>query len=265
MTKFMKKPILSFIVIFIVFFIFTSILSYILGDLLSNFIPESGSAVGMIISSIIIAFLYIYLFKFKRLFSFSNFKTGIILISPLIIFIIGNLLDPDFLLPTTGISLIVVIIAGIAPALFEEIMFRGIFISYFIKFFKSSKSIFGIVMASALVFGITHLFNVFAGAPLDTTLFQFFYTFAIGILLGAVYLRTGNLWPPIIIHSLVDISAFSSTALSKIGVIQTGLVFNISNILFIIVSIISIVLGLYYLRSSKHDNILELWEEKWAN
>lgn len=264
MTKLMERPIPSFIIIFLVFFIISSILSYVFGELLSGIIPELAKSVGLIISTLIIAFLYAYLFKIKNFFSFSNFKSAIILISPLIIFIIGNLLDSNLAI-SSGYALIIAIISGIAPGIFEEIIFRGVVISYLMKFFKNSKSIIWILIVSALIFGIVHLFNVFAGAPLDTTLFQFFYTFAVGIILGAVYLRTGNLWAPIIIHSIVDIIAFISSTTSSIGVLQAGLVLDITNIIFLIGSIIAIILGIYYIRSDKHNEILVLWEEKWAN
>ena len=266
MTKIMEKPIPSFIIVFIVTFILTSIMSEIFKAIFGIFAPELSSFLGVIISGIIIGIIYIYVFKIKGFFSFSNSKLALILISPAFLFVIFNALDPAFAIPTTAILAVTVIISGIGPGIFEEIMFRGIVISYLMKMFRNSKNILPIVIVSALIFGVLHLFNAFMGAPLDITIFQFVVTFGMGILFAAVYLRTGNLWIPIILHSLNDIVAFCCTsAISSHGVIQTGFVFNWLNIITIIVSIICIVLGLYYVRSTKHDEILEIWEEKWAN
>ena len=266
MTKIMERPILSFIIVFIVTLIISSIITAIFQPILGIFVPEVSSFIATIIAGIIIAIIYIYIFKIKGFFSFSNYKLGLILISPSIILVITNLLDPAFAIPTTGILAVTIIISGIAPGIFEEILFRGIVISYLMKMFRNSKNIIPIVIVSALIFGILHLANVLLGAQLDVTIFQFFSTFSIGILFGAVYLRTGNLWIPIILHSLNDIAAFCCTsAISTQGVIQTGFVLDWLTILTIIVSIICIVLGLYYVRSAKHDEILEIWNEKWAN
>lgn len=268
MKKIMEKPIISFIIIFVLTFLITTFLTGIFSSVFNSFNifnPELNNFIAMILAGLIIAILYIRIFKIKKFFSLSNFKLALILISPAFLYVISNIVDPGFTIPTTAIGLATVIISGIAPGIFEEIFFRGIVISYLMKFFRNSKYILTVVIVSALIFGIIHLFNGLLGAPLDVTIFQFFYSFAMAVLFGAVYLRTGNIWVPIILHSLTDICAFCCTSIAADGVITAGFTLDLVSIIIIIASIISIVLGIYYVRSSKCEDIIKIWDEKWSN
>lgn len=265
MMKIMEKPIPSFIIVFLITFLIATALTAIFQSIFNLFAPNLNSFLAMIVVGLIIGILYIYIFKINDLFSFSNSKMALILLSPSIIFIISNMLDIGFAIPTTAIGLVTVIISGFGPGIFEEVMFRGIVISYLMKFFRSSKYIIAIVFVSALIFGIVHLFNGLLGAPVDFTIFQFFYSFAMAVLFGAVYLRTGNLWIPIILHSINDIFAFCCTSINVDGISTVGFTLDLVSIIIIIASIISIILGFYYVRSSKHDDIIKVWNEKWAN
>lgn len=263
MTKIMEKPIPSFIIVMIISFIIFTIISAILTPIFNIIVPSNGPIPGLIFGAIITSIIYVYIFKIKDFFSFSKFNLAFILACPLILYILVSLFDSNLTIPTVN-TLLIGILLGLGPGVSEEILFRGILISYLMKFFKNSKAIYGVLIFSALLFGLIHVTNVFVGAPLDSSIFQAFYTFSMGIILGAVYLRTGNIWIPIIFHSLIDIigiSFFNNQSM----IIQTGFVFDIVSILTIIVSIICIVLGLYYVRSAKHEEILEVWEEKWAN
>ena len=263
MNKIMEKPIPSFIIVMVLSFIVCNIISGIFTPFFTSISPDNPLVPGLIIGAVVTSLIYVYIFKIKGFFSFSKFNLAFILGCPLILYILASLFDSNFIIPTTD-ALLIGILLGLSPGICEEILFRGILISYLMKFFRNSKNIYIILIFSALIFGLSHITNVFMGAPLDSSLFQAFYTFSMGIILGAVYLRTGNIWIPIIFHSLIDIigiSFFNSQSM----IIQTGFVLDIVSILTIIVSIICIVLGLYYVRSAKHDEILEVWEEKWAN
>ena len=260
MTNFRDRPIISFIVFAIVAFILFGAISALFGGFFIFLGPDNGMSLGIIIGAFVIALLYVYLYKIKGFFSFSKFKYAFLLACPFILFVLTIFIDPNFKIPTLE-TLLLGVIAGLAPGVSEEVIFRGVLISYVMKFFKSSKGIYGVLIVSALLFGLAHLGNVGA-APLDATIFQVFYASAIGILFGAVYLRTGNLWVLIFCHALNDIivAAFTTN-----GLVADALVWNASNIATAIISIIVIILGFYYVRSSKHDEIIEVWEEKWAN
>ena len=260
LTKFRDRPIISFIVFAIVAFILLGVISAVFGGFFYFLGPENGMSIGIIISSFVIASLYIYLYKIKGFFSFSKFKFAFLIACPFILFTLTTLIDPNFKIPTLE-TLLLAVIAGLAPGISEEIIFRGVLISYLMKFFKSSKGIYGILIVSALIFGLSHIANA-GSAPLDATIFQVFYASAIGILFGAVYLRTGNLWAVIFFHALQDVVA---AAFTSNGLVAAAFVWNACNIATIIISIVVIVLGFYYVRPDKHNEIVEVWEEKWAN
>ena len=255
-TKIMEKPVQSFIII-----LFATMLIQITCTSLpfEIIIPGTEDFLPSFIAGAVTAILFIYIFKIKKFFSISNLKLGLILVCPDLLMIIINIINPGFTINVSPMVLISTILAGLAIGFSEEIMFRGIVVSYLMKVFRNSKSILIIVIVSALTFGIMHSLNAIIGDPLEDTLLQVFYCFATGILYAAVYLRTGNLWPTIILHSIGDITGFLCT-----GVVNDGFLATI-NTLIIICSIISIAIGLYYVRPSKHEEILKIWDEKWAN
>ena len=262
MTKFRERPIISFIVFAIIAYILFKVINTYSLEFFLDFgflTMESITSPGVIISLFIIALIYIYIYKIKGFFSFSKFKLAFLLACPMVLFAIANLFDPNFKISTLQ-AILIGVLAGLGPGFYEEVLFRGIIISYLMKFFKSSKGIYGVLIVSALLFGIVHLGNA-QGAPLDATIFQVVYAAAVGILLGAVYLRTGNIWAPIFFHTLVDFTAFAFALADKVAAFS----WNTVNIITLIASIVVVVLGFYYVRSSKHDEIIEVWEEKWAN
>lgn len=107
-----------------------------------------------------------------------------------------------------GTALIIALGAGF----FEEYVFRGLFLKLaFQDGIRSSKQVLGVVLLSALSFGLAHLGNL-THQPLNSTLFQVYYATAIGIFYAAIYLRTGSLWWTIVLHCLID---FASVLISQ--------------------------------------------------
>ena len=81
---------------------------------------------------------------------------------------------------------------AILPAVFEEILFRGVIFNSFNKKYNSFIAIF----VSALIFGIYHM-----------NWLQGIFAFIIGLMLGYVYLKSGSLWVPIILHFINNLIA----------------------------------------------------------
>ena len=126
---------------------------------------------------------------------------------------------------------------------FEEYFFRGLFLKLaFQDGIRSSKQVLGVVLLSALSFGLAHLGNL-THQPLNATLFQVYYATAIGIFFAAIYLRTGSLWWTIILHCLVD---FASVLLSQST--QAAPATSIWNFIFWLPLI---ALGLFLIRPKK--------------
>jgi membrane protease YdiL (CAAX protease family) len=114
----------------------------------------------------------------------------------------------------------------------------------------------------AVVFSLTHLTNYGEMSSVGSLLSQVLLTVFFGIFTGAVYLRTGNIWPLIIAHSLHDILGFSTSA----GVVAMGVTEFpdwTTGYLFVIEAALA-VCGLYMLRKSKRAEIIELWNRKWS-
>lgn len=92
-----------------------------------------------------------------------------------------------------GIYLVYVITTCLSPALFEEILFRGTIASGLKQLgFKVA------LIASALIFTFMH------GNPEQTV-----HQFVIGVLIGYIFLKTGNLWIGVIIHFINNFSAIT--------------------------------------------------------
>lgn len=61
------------------------------------------------------------------------------------------------------------------------------------------------LIASALVFGLIHLTNA-AGMDLPSLLVQALYAIVVGLLLGAIYLRSDDIATVILAHAAIDFS-----------------------------------------------------------
>ena len=83
---------------------------------------------------------------------------------------------------------VVIIITVIVAPIFEELVFRRCIISRTVRFGEKTAVIF-----SAFAFGIFHM-----------NLYQFFYAFGIGLILGYIYLRTGKIIYSITMHIIIN-------------------------------------------------------------
>ena len=92
------------------------------------------------------------------------------------------------------------ILTALAPALFEEVIFRGIFISNLRKNNRSDRYC---LFVTAAMFSLLHLTNI-VGMSMTGVLVQFGYSFVIGLVLAAVYLKNGSLLQIVIVHFLID-------------------------------------------------------------
>lgn len=94
------------------------------------------------------------------------------------------------------------LLLGFAPAVFEEIIFRGVAIA---KLRAANNSDRRTLFFSALLFGAVHLTNVAGMSPPDVLL-QTGYAVVIGLLLGAVYLKSGDIVSVVLAHGCIDVS-----------------------------------------------------------
>jgi membrane protease YdiL (CAAX protease family) len=106
--------------------------------------------------------------------------------------------------PSGTVALFVIL--SIVVALAEETFFRGLIL----QSLRPAGALVA-VLVSSLLFALPHLLNTLGGIwdPVFT-LVDTFAAFGIGIAFSALVLRTGTIWPPIVLHALINAIALSS-------------------------------------------------------
>jgi len=121
----------------------------------------------------------------------------------------------------------------------EEAFFRGLILQTLLP-----AGIRIAVIFSAILFGLPHLLNALGG--LWDPLFVIANTiaaFGIGITLAALVIRTGTIWPPVLIHALVNFTALLSLG-SLVVPVQTPLQLALT----VSAGVVLAVYGLYLIR-----------------
>jgi membrane protease YdiL (CAAX protease family) len=97
-------------------------------------------------------------------------------------------------LPKTGEQLVWGLIVSLFAGLCEETAYRG----YLIPYCRFWLPLWPALVAAALLFGIAHLYQGVAGIAMTAFL---------GLAFGFIFVETGSLALPILLHAAVDISA----------------------------------------------------------
>lgn len=198
---FCKMVILTILVMFaaqiIPMILADSVLNYKYG---TDFIGEMFMALVIIV--VMLLFKNHYVFTEKKEKFWKSLVVGMpILIVAFIIFIANVISVGEVSLP----NVINLVLFTFAIGLAEELMCRGWIQNEFIERFGASrKQVITSICLSGLVFGFLHLTNVFVGQGVFETLMQVLQTTSIGILLGAIYYRTKNIWSVVFIHGFYD-------------------------------------------------------------
>jgi membrane protease YdiL (CAAX protease family) len=85
----------------------------------------------------------------------------------------------------------------------EEGIYRGIILQVLLK-----RGVWKALVISSVLFSLSHIMNALAGWNLGHVLLQLTYSFALGFGWSAFALRTGTIWPLMIIHCLIDFFSF---------------------------------------------------------
>ncbi|MCD4774410.1 MAG: CPBP family intramembrane metalloprotease [Bacteroidales bacterium] len=108
----------------------------------------------------------------------------------------------------SGLSVNLLIIA-IIPALGEEFMFRGIFLRLFKEW---TKNIHLAVIISAVLFSALHL-----------QFYGFLPRMMLGIILGYLFVWSGSIWVPVLVHFTNNAAAVIASYLANRGIIDADL------------------------------------------
>lgn len=150
------------------------------------------------------------------------------------------------------------IVFAVSAGICEEMAFREVGISYLKRQLSGNKWNLFILIFTSVIFGVTHLSNVIAlSVPLWARMMQVFGTLFFGFFLGALFLRTGNIWVCILTHTVYDI--LPNIFMSKMDVDFTTYIWG----WMIVGQALLAIWGLYLIRKAKQPEIASLWNEKW--
>lgn len=95
----------------------------------------------------------------------------------------------------------------------EEWLFRGVIAQTLLERFGTGRAgVWKAVVLSGVLFGGAHLTNLMGSEPLGV-LVQCATAAVLGMLLAAVYFRTGNIWVPVFIHAYMDVAGLLTSGL----------------------------------------------------
>ena len=188
---------------------------------------------------------------------------------PAVAFCFSNLFDFDtmkfvFQNPDAKMNSIPLCLAlSLAPGISEELIFRGVPVSNWMRTVEDDSAIMKCALFTSIVFGIVHGANIFAGAAITSTIYQVVYSVCIGFFFAAVFIRTASIWPTIIVHALVDLTAFMFMDMKVAGIMTEELTIGTAFFVTVGINVVLVLLGLLFLRKSKHEEIMQLWNRKW--
>ena len=179
------------------------------------------------------------------------------LMGNIITIILGHLMSNEIVNPVVRIiqnsnAYINFIILCIIAPIFEEIFFRKLLIDRTIKYGAALS-----IILSAILFGLFH-----------GNLNQFFYTFLIGGFFAYVYIKTGNIIYPIILHAIINFfgSVLSTMFLQSFNKLTAFNPIDITIVaIYVIIIISSLIIGLYTLLTNYNKITLkDIYLEKPA-
>ena len=268
-NKFVRSQ--TVLAVFLLSILFTSVVT-VFGILILDLTPSVRLAI-FTVGQLMLSGTVVWLMRKLEVFDTNDFKFkgigkgfclawfGFLYIAITFLICFMSYPENSFIAPSMINLLIVVLHPFIGTGLFEEVLHRGLILKILLKKTGGSKR--GIILAcviSSAIFGLLHIGNILAGAPVLPTVTQIISATATGLFFAAVFIRTGKLWIPIFLHGLLNVSvqifnAFSPDALMQNIESQDGtdIVGFIINTLFQTLPIL--IAALILLRKVKPDEI----------
>lgn len=157
-------------------------------------------------------------------------------------------------LPNILIGVLVMIGIGIR----EEVLFRGLVANALaLRYGRSAKGIWAAAVLSGVMFGALHMLNLNAGVRPINALIQSIGASGIGIIFAAIYLRGGNIWVLILIHSLIDAASLFESTFIVSTLSHSDQMNELSGLVLIGTVPIALLLSAFLFRKSKRPAILE--------
>lgn len=191
-----KHPLLFGVILFFAAILIAGIITGIASAV--GLSTDVGTVFGRIAAAIVLIAL------FSECFHWDKSLSGAALAWPALVVVAWNVVyhlvsGSELIIPS---AIPGALLLGLAPGLFEEVLFRGIVID---RLQAGGKGIWFTLWSSALLFAAIHLTNI-VGMTAANVLVQVLYSLVIGLFLGAVYLASGDIATVILAHAAIDIS-----------------------------------------------------------
>ena len=141
---------------------------------------------------------------FIRYFNFKKQLSGIVVMLPALLFAVWNIVLHFSTGGARAENYACALILGLAPAVFEEVVFRGVFIH---NLRANGRGPMVTLLISAIFFGVVHITNLFGSQHIVNVIIQTSYSIVVGLVFGAIYIKTGDLVSVIVAHAIIDISS----------------------------------------------------------
>lgn len=248
------KVILSWVIV-IAFLLFISFI-----------IPRSFSQTAELVvqNTIMLIATYLlsrYVFKLKpKFFSGRKFLSQVVVAIPVLLYLavmlFGTYINLSKVHSNVGSSIVSSAILGLFAALFEEYYFRVVLQTAIFRATKGSQAIYLSVFVSSLLFSLSHLIVNYTPSNASGVLLQTVATFGFGMYMGALFLRTRNVFWPLLLHAVNDFtSVISSGSIHPSNVQSIGTLIN-----QLFTTLIFILIALFILRKSKHQEIISQFD-----
>ena len=186
-----------------------------------------------------------------------GFKLGLFILIAWAMTPVGMLRHPENYGSPTLANLALALMAGFG----EETAFCGLPLSYLMRQWKDERKIPAALLLSSILFSLLHITNILGGASVSMTLLQLLASLCLGFFFGAVYLRSGNLWPCIVVHTIHDIVAFLDISTISDGIMARA--FRWEDLPDLLLAVSLGFVAFWLIRPAKRGEILALWREKW--
>ncbi len=155
------------------------------------------------------------------------------------------------------------LLMGLQPGVGEEVLFRIIPICLVMRSKDRERLIVPIIAFTSVLFGLVHGVNIFSGADPVTTLFQIAYASCIGFLFAVIYLKTGDIWITMLLHTIMDTSAFLGSETQSEGGVQVQGVDVANAVLLLVCTVLFFVNAFSLFKKTSKTEILDTWSGIW--
>lgn len=266
--RFLNNAVFTALILPLVFFVLRDTLAVLTEPILlslcgkDSFLYQINDDIARLLITAVLMLVMPLYFRGRCNFGFrgGNPKLGIRLALPILLVPLWNLIQIRVYhapLVTGTAAVLAAVVHGIGPGVSEEVLCRSVAVSNLMRIWKDKPSrIVRCMLLSGAAFGLLHAVNAIATGDILAALIQVGYTAGIGMLNGAIFLRSRNLWGVVLLHTLTDISAFLAVFETNV----TGM--DIAFLMF--GTLLFVALAFFLIRPAKRVEIDALWADGWS-